>query len=168
MTTRRCAFGVSLAAASLGLCAPAHAQAPALYKSVGKDGVVTYSDQPPADGKIDKVLTFEYLPRSDLPAATASRLEQLRKASSAAAHAVVTPSSQVRIYTAAWCGYCKLAKAYLNSHGIAFDDFDIDTVDGLKAYARAGGGRGIPLMLVGDQRVQGFSEKAYDTVLHVR
>ena len=30
-----------------------------LYKSIGPDGKVVYSDRPPADGRIDKTMQFE-------------------------------------------------------------------------------------------------------------
>jgi len=144
------------------------AQAQALYKSVGKDGVVTYSSSPPADGKIEKVLPLLDLPRSELPATTASRVEQLRKTQAAAGGVATAPANSVRIYTASWCGNCRSAKAYLNQHRIAFQEFDIDSATGMEAYARAGGGRGVPLLLVGAQRVEGFSESAYDAVLRNR
>jgi len=151
-----------------GLHVPGPAHAQALYKSIGKDGVVTYSDYPPADGKIEKVLTLVNLPRSELPAPTASRIEQLRKSQAIGADATSEPASRVRIFTATWCGYCKRAKAYLNGHNIAYDELDIETPEGLKAYAQAGGGRGVPWLIAGNQHVLGFSERAYESVLHIR
>jgi len=67
------------------------------------------------------------------------------------------------LYSAAWCGYCKKARAYLADKGIAYREIDIDTPDGLAAFARAGGGgKGVPLLLAGGRRVQGFSLAAYD------
>lgn len=118
--------------------------------------------QPPIGGKL---VAFANLPKSELPALTASRVEQLRKARGIGAGASSVGGSGVRIYTAKWCAICKQAKTYLNSHGIAFDESDIETEKGLQAYTDAGGGDGIPLLLVGNERVVGFSEQAYDAVL---
>jgi glutaredoxin len=151
------------------MCLPALAQGPAMYKSVGKDGHVTYSDYPPSGNKVEKVMTFEYLPRSQLPAGTTARLDKLGKEQAAAPAAAPAADGRVRIYTAVWCGYCRQAKAYLNSHGIAYDEYDIDTPSGLNAFAHENAsGRGIPLLLVGNRSLRGFSELAYDYMLRAR
>jgi len=68
------------------------------------------------------------------------------------------------LYSAVWCGYCKLAKAWLGSKNIAYQLIDIDTKEGMASFAQAGGGKGVPLLLAGSQRVQGFSASAYDAV----
>lgn len=39
----------------------------------------------------------------------------------------------------------------------------MDTTDGLAAFARAGGGKGIPLLIQGTARVRGFSVASYDS-----
>src|SRR5215813_3813688 len=49
------------------LLAATTAPAQTVYKSVGPDGSVVYSDKPPADGKIDKVIEFPDLPSSPVP-----------------------------------------------------------------------------------------------------
>ena len=133
-----------------------------LYKSVGPDGKIVYSDRPPAEGRIEKTMKLENLPSSALPASASSYVEQLRrvKASSSAS----TPPNGVILYSAAWCGYCKKAKAYLASKGITYQEVDIDTNNGMAAFAQAGGGSGIPLLFAGGQRVQGFSPAAYDAL----
>jgi glutaredoxin len=133
-----------------------------LYKSVGPDGRVVYSDRPPADGRIEKTMTFENLPSSPLPAATADYLEQIRKAEPLPA--ATTAASSIVLYSAKWCGYCRQAKAYLTAKGVHYQEFDVDTRIGMAAYAQAGGRKGIPLLLVEGQRVQGFSRAAYDAV----
>ena len=46
--------------------------------------------------------------------------------------------------------------------GIQYREFEVNTKDGMAAFARAGGGKGVPLLLVDGQRVQGFSLAAYD------
>jgi hypothetical protein len=43
---------------------------------------------------------------------------------------------------------------------IAYQEIDIDTPDGLASFAQAGGGRGVPLLLAWDKRIQGFSPAA--------
>ncbi|MBV8281220.1 MAG: glutaredoxin family protein, partial [Candidatus Eremiobacteraeota bacterium] len=129
----------------------------------------TYSDYPPTDTKVEKVMTFEYLPRSQLPADAAARLDKLSKAQTARPAAATAAVGRVRLYTAVWCGYCRQAKAYLNSRGIAYDEYDIDTPSGFQALAReTARGSGIPLLVVGERSMRGYSEKAYDYVLRAR
>jgi glutaredoxin len=131
-----------------------------LYKSVGPDGKIVYGDRPPAEGRNEKTMKFESLPSSALPASASSYVEQLRRLQ--AASPVVTPPSGVVLYSAAWCGYCRGAKAYLASKGIAYQDIDVETKSGMAAFAQAGGRGSIPLLVAGGQRAQGFTPAAYD------
>jgi glutaredoxin len=68
------------------------------------------------------------------------------------------------IFTAVWCGYCTRAKSYLAEKKIPYQEYDIDTPNGMRAYVEAGGGRGVPVMLWNNQKVQGFSRPAYDAL----
>ncbi len=137
-----------------------------LYKSIGPDGRVIYSDKPPAGARVEKTLKFENLPSSALPASASSYVEQLRKLK--ASSPAIAASGAVVLYSAAWCGYCKKAKAYLAEKGISYQEVDIDTDEGVAAFAQAGGGKGVPLLLAGGQRVQGFSPEAYDALFAKR
>jgi len=148
------------AATSTALCAAT------LYKSIGPDGSVQYSDRPPADGRIDKTMHFENLPSSTLPVGTSTYVEQLRKENSLPSTSAT--SRGVVLYAAAWCGYCKQAKSYLARNGIKYQEFDVDTQKGMAAFAQTGSGKGIPLLIVDDQRVQGFSRAAYDVLFSRR
>lgn len=150
------------------LCAALAATAPlaqTVYKSVGPDGRTTYSDKPPATGRLEKTMSFENLPSSELPASASSYVEQLRRmhARDAAQAAAQMPKGVV-LYGAPWCGYCKQAKAYLAGKGIAYRDVDVDTPDGMAAFAQVGG-RGIPVLVANGRSVRGFTAAAYDALL---
>ena len=149
-----------------GLCVAGGAIGETMYKSITPDGRVIFSDRPPANARVEKTMTYENLPATALPAATSSALEQLKRSRPAASP--VVSSEGVVLYSAAWCGYCTRAKAYLADKRIAFREIDIDTDDGKLAYAQAGGGKGVPLLIVGGQRIQGFSGAAYDEVFSRR
>ena len=61
------------------------------------------------------------------------------------------------MYSTAWCGVCKRAKAYFDDQDIAFDELDVESdAQGKQDYARLGR-RGVPIILVGDRRMDGFS-----------
>ena len=112
-----------------------------LYKSVGPDGKVTYTDRPPADGRIEKTIEYVSLPSSELPPSAVAYAEQLRKSSSSSTN--VAGLNGVALFTASWCGYCKKAKAYLPAKGISYKEFDVESPGGMTAYAQAGGTRGV-------------------------
>lgn len=145
-----------------GLVLSVGLQAQSLYKSIGPDGRVVYSDRPPSEGRLDKVMKFANLPSSNLPASASSQLEQLRKQKANQQSAV--QDDRVVMYTTSWCGYCKKAKAYLASKRISYQEFDIETQQGMAAYAQAGGSGGVPLLLYRSERVQGYSTDAYDAL----
>src|SRR5258705_4552168 len=91
-------FAICAIVALWSAAATTTAAAETLYKSVGPDGRVVYSDRPPADGRIEKTMTFENLPSSPLPASTASDVEQLRKTKSPPPSNVAT--SGIVLYSA--------------------------------------------------------------------
>jgi glutaredoxin len=133
-----------------------------LYKSVLPDGRIVYSDSPPAEGRIDKTLNFDNLPSSALPASASSYVAQLRRLRASASTAPAAASDSVVLYAAVWCGYCRQAKAWLAAKGVSYREYDIDTRDGMTALVDAGGGKGIPLLVAGGQRISGFSAPAYE------
>ena len=67
---------------------------------------------------------------------------------------------KVVMYSTSWCGYCKKAKAWLQSHKIPFTEYDIEAS---KAYHRdykaQGGTGGVPLIIVGEEKMKGWSEE---------
>jgi glutaredoxin len=138
------------------------ANAGTVYKVVGPDGKITYSDHEPEKGQSSKALNFNDLPSSPVPPLPA----EANKAK-AALQARTSPVAEVQsrnvIFTASWCGYCKKAKVYLRNKGISIGELDIDTPSGRESY-RSAGGSGIPLLLYQGKRVQGFSEPAYNAV----
>lgn len=69
--------------------------------------------------------------------------------------------SGLTLYVTSWCPYCRKARQYLNKKGIRYTELDVETPRGKEAY-RAAGGNGVPLMVSGSRRVDGFSEEAYD------
>lgn len=153
---------LALVAACAFSTAPADAET--LYKTIGPDGRIEYTDRPPADGKAAKTLNFADLPATPLPESVLRYREQLQKSMHKRLANAGKSAAEPQLFTAVWCGYCRKAKAYLAERGLAYREHDIDTADGQLAFAQAGSASGIPLLLVGEQRVQGFSVSAYDAV----
>jgi glutaredoxin len=72
---------------------------------------------------------------------------------------------RVVLYGTATCPYCAQARAHLRAKNIPFADVDLDTsAKGRREFARLGG-KGVPLILVGESRVIGFDQEALDAAL---
>ena len=67
---------------------------------------------------------------------------------------------RVVLYTTDKCPHCQTAKRYLEQQGIAFRLCNIKTAKGQKEFA-ATGLRGVPVLKVGDQLLNGFSVNTF-------
>ncbi len=144
---------------------PLAASAQTLYKSVGTDGRVVYSDKPPVTGAVEKTMKLENLPVSVVPGASPAPSPAPPDTTQTAQ--TTAPRGDVVLYMATWCGYCKAAKAYLAGKGIAYRELDIDTPSGKAAFKQLGA-RGVPVLLTNGQKIAGFTSQAYDAVFVAR
>jgi glutaredoxin len=69
------------------------------------------------------------------------------------------------MYATSWCPYCAQARAYFGRKGITYTEYDIEKSATAKAEFRRLGGRGVPLILVGREKMSGFSEQGMDALL---
>lgn len=83
--------------------------------------------------------------------------------------AASTPQSQpaaavpVVMYATAWCPYCAKARAYFKRTNTAYVEHDIEKSADAHAEFRRLGGRGVPLILVGSEKLRGFNELAFES-----
>ncbi len=74
-------------------------------------------------------------------------------------------SDEVVLFSTSWCGYCRKAREYLVSNGIPHEELDIEkSIEGKQEFA-ALGGRGVPLILVGNEQIRGWNPAALNTAL---
>lgn len=74
-------------------------------------------------------------------------------------------SGAVTLYSTSWCGYCRKARRMLNKHDIPFQELDVEkNADASVAFQRLGG-RGVPVITVGDRIVHGFNYGRLRTLL---
>src|SRR5512147_831936 len=83
----------------------------------------------------------------------------------APAQAQATDAPPVVMYATAWCPYCAKARAYFKRTGTAYTEHDIEKSADAHAQFERLGGRGVPLILVGDEKMAGFSELAFESLL---
>jgi glutaredoxin len=73
--------------------------------------------------------------------------------------------AEVKMLATSWCGYCARARAYLNSRGIPFEELDVEKSAQGKQEYRALKGRGVPIILVGNQRMNGYDQARLEGLL---
>ena len=135
-------------AVSVVVCAPC-AFAGDVYKWTDVDGRVHFGDRPP-DGAPAQEIRIRSV---DGPAEVTSAI---------GGNAV---DRSVTVFSTVWCGVCKQAKSHLKARGVSFTEYDIETNNHGKAEFKRLGGRGVPLILVGAQRMSGFSSDRLDRML---
>lgn len=64
--------------------------------------------------------------------------------------------SEVVMYVLPDCGYCERARQFLTQHNIVWREVDIEASTDAHAEFTARGGVGTPLIVIGDDRVQGY------------
>ena len=144
-------FTRSLLAASLiGLTAtslmPA-ANAQQVYRNIGPDGRVTFSDKPPVETNARSSAAGSGAAQG--PAGGSTLPFELRQ---------ITSKYPVTLYTGPSCGPCGSGKAFLTSRGIPFVEKTVNTGEDVDALQRLAGDTGLPLLTVGSQQVKGYSD----------
>jgi len=74
-------------------------------------------------------------------------------------------ATKVVVYTSNGCGWCTKAMNYLKKNNIEYDERNISEDTDYRQEFQELGGRGTPLILVGDNKIYGFNEKAIKMAL---
>jgi len=143
------------------LLATTSVQAGEIHKWVDASGRVHYADKAPADNDARKIEQLELESRintiKSVDVTTSDFLQSSRRAREAKEKEKAARAKGVVIYSTAWCGVCGSARRYFRANNIPFSEYDIETTErGRNDYARLQG-RGVPIILVGHKRMDGFS-----------
>ena len=144
----------ALAVAAVAWLAPA-ANAQQVYRIVGPDGKVSFSDQPPPAASNAKI-TSSAGSASSGPATVALPFE-LRQ---------VVNKYPVTLYTGENCGPCATARTLLGSRGIPFSEKTIASPEDVKALQRLSGDTSLPFATIGGQQLNGFSDAEWTQFLN--
>ena len=122
-------------------------QAQTVYRIVGSDGKVTFSDKPPVTADQGKVATTGI---GAAAAASGSSLPfELRQ---------VAAKYPVTLYTAPDCGPCSSGRAMLSGRGIPFAERTVTTNEDIASLQRISGESSLPFLTIGGQRIKGYSD----------
>jgi glutaredoxin-like YruB-family protein len=85
--------------------------------------------------------------------------------SSVADTATHPEKAMVVVYGTSWCPYCKRAREYLTSKNIEYTDYDIEKSEiGAQQYQTLNG-RGVPLIMIGNTKIEGFNPEIVNQAL---
>ena len=63
------------------------------------------------------------------------------------------------MYVTDWCPYCARARSLLTRKGVAFEEIDVETVEGARSEMEARSGRSsVPQIFIGEQHIGGCDE----------
>lgn len=146
------ALSMATGLAALLLAGGVHAQ---LYRSVGPDGRVTYSDKPPAAANAPA--NGSAAPADRAASSSAGLPYQLRQ---------TVQRYPVTLYTSKDCAPCNSGRNLLINRGVPFTEKTISTSDDIAALQRlTGQGSSVPLLTIGSQHLQGYADADWSQYL---
>jgi glutaredoxin len=140
--------------AGLGLSA---AQAQGIYKSVGPDGRIVFSDRPAAQAGQRTTPVADTTAAPTLPSdANAQLLYALRQTAN---------RYPVVLYSAKDCQPCDDARRFLQTRGIPFVERLLESQADQSALQKLSGRSSLPFATIGKQHLNGFSESSWSEYL---
>ena len=118
-----------------------------IYKWVDEQGKVHFTDNPPDDKNTEeiklKINTYSSVEIKPLG-------ERLGR------------KDKVVMYSAVWCGICKKAKHYFQKNNIPYVLYDVEKSRRGKIDFKLLRGKGVPIIIVGNKRMNGFTASRFD------
>ncbi len=126
-----------------------------LYRIVGPDGRVTFSDQPPPPSSNAKVTTGRGGTFNETAGGAALPFE-LRN---------VVQRFPVTIYTSKDCAPCDNGRNMLRTRGVPFSERTIESPEDAESLKRLSGDTSLPFATIGGQQLKGYSETEWTSFL---
>ena len=136
-------------------CASAGIQAQTIYRIVGTDGKVTFSDKAPVSADQGKVAGTG-VGASGAAASSGGLPFELRQ---------VVNKYPVTLYSSPKCGPCDAGRALLINRGVPFAERTVTTQEDTDALQRLSGDNSLPFLTIGGQRLKGMSDSEWSQYL---
>jgi glutaredoxin len=156
MNRSRYPFSLARCATVLLLLGVAVAQAQTVYRIVGPDGKVTFSDKPPVTPATVSVTGAGGKP-------VAARAEdsvlpfELRQSMA---------RYPVTLYAGPGCVPCNAGRLLLQGRGIPYSEFNVSSNADIEALQRISGDNSLPFLSIGGQKIKGFSQTEWSQFLN--
>jgi len=153
----------------LVFCASSTELMAAFYKWTDVNGQIHFSDKLPANQQAESVelndiTTYTSSGVSDMNEKSESMLNSAAPDKKIADKKTAKKNKKVVIYSAAWCSICTRAKNYFKSKKIAYKEYDVETSKkGRRDFIKLNA-RGVPVILVGKKRMDGFDVRRFETM----
>jgi glutaredoxin-like YruB-family protein len=72
---------------------------------------------------------------------------------------------RITLYSSRNCPHCRQAREYLQRRGLKFQEFDVQASARARKQLERLGARGVPVILIGGQRIDGFDRRRIDAAL---
>ena len=144
---------ICCSACAAALLLPVVTQAQTIYRVVGADGHVTFSDKMPVTTDNATVLGTGGRALSANVVALPLELRQ------------VAGKYPVTLYTSGNCAPCNSGRELLGSRGIPYAERTVSTSDDSDALQRISGGSSLPFLTIGSQQIKGFSDTEWTQFL---
>jgi glutaredoxin len=141
--------GVCVAA----LLLPCATLAQTIYRVVGTDGRVTFSDKLPVATDNATVLGAGGRALAVTAVALPAELRQ------------VASKYPVTLYTSSNCAPCNSGRDLLSGRGIPYAEKTVSTADDSDALQRISGGSSLPFLTIGSQQIKGYSDAEWTQFL---
>jgi glutaredoxin len=138
----------------VGSMAGAHAQT--IYRIVGPDGKVTFSDKPPVSPATVNVTGAA---GKAVSGATDSSLLPYELRQSMARYPVT-------LYAGPGCAPCNAGRLLLQGRGVPYTEYVVSSNADIEAFQRISGDNTLPFLTIGGQKVKGFSQAEWTQFLN--
>lgn len=74
---------------------------------------------------------------------------------------------EIKVYSTPTCPYCKIAKEYLSSKNVAFEDIDVSSdTKAAEEMVKISGQMGVPVILVDGEVIVGFDKSRLEPLIN--
>ena len=124
-----------------------------IFQWTDTEGNVVFGDRPPPSQKAKRI-ELEINSYESVTVESFTPFEGKR----------TSREKSVVLYSTSWCGFCRKARNYLRQHKISFAEYDVEKSEkGRRDYQELNG-HGVPIILVGDKRMNGFSVERFKSL----
>lgn len=132
-------------------------EAQTVYRIVGPDGKVTFSDKPPASPAANVSARSPAGKPVDANTQNSNLPYELRQ---------VVARFPVTLYAGAGCVPCNAGRLLLQSRGIPYTEYAIASNEDVEALQRISGDKSLPFLTIGGQKIKGYSEAEWSQFLN--
>lgn len=131
-----------------------------IYKWIDANGNTVYGNKPPENARIKPI-------KGNISSFSSVSVESFKYDSKLITNRKATGKTVV-MYSTSWCGYCKKAARHFRKNDIPFEEHDIEKSKKAARDYKKLNGRGVPLILIGDKRMNGFDADRFDRIYNNR